>query len=207
MELGYLHNYVQGLCQELEEGGTVARGLMCAIRTELTEYYLRVAQLNSDVSLQLKAIRISSLISHMATTNNVKCREKRKSGILKPISLIQGIDLHIQCHTIYLLYRFFCFSWISLFLVFKLLTFNWCYHKIVERLCFLVKTKFVAEWGLTPVRGGVGLLRTKLASPLHVGARTDVALSDPGWHMQSLCETTWRGCHICCLYLLLSWGP
>lgn len=53
MELGYLHNYVQGLCQELEEGGTVARGLTCAIRTELTEYYLRVAQLNSDVSVSL----------------------------------------------------------------------------------------------------------------------------------------------------------
>lgn len=69
MELGYLHNYVQGLCQELEEGGTVARGLTCAIRTELTEYYLRVAQLNSDVSVQLKPLRTISLTSHLATSN------------------------------------------------------------------------------------------------------------------------------------------
>lgn len=69
MELGYLHNYVQGLCQELEEGGTVARGLTCAIRTELTEYYLRVAQLNSDVSVQLKHLKTISLTSYLATSN------------------------------------------------------------------------------------------------------------------------------------------
>lgn len=52
---------------------------------------------------------------------------------------------------------------------------------MIERIyVFAVKTKFVAECGLTPVRGGVGLLRTKLASPLHVGERANVAFSDPG---------------------------
>ncbi|XP_046668447.1 gamma-tubulin complex component 3 isoform X2 [Homalodisca vitripennis] len=53
MELGYLHNCVQGLCQELEEGGAVARALTCAIRTELTNYYCTVAQLNSDLKQSL----------------------------------------------------------------------------------------------------------------------------------------------------------
>uniref|UniRef100_A0A1B6KZV6 Uncharacterized protein n=1 Tax=Graphocephala atropunctata TaxID=36148 RepID=A0A1B6KZV6_9HEMI len=53
MELGYLHNCVQGLCQELDEGGAVARALTCAIRTELTNYYCTVAQLNSDLKQSL----------------------------------------------------------------------------------------------------------------------------------------------------------
>lgn len=54
MELGYMHNCVQSLSQELEKGGAVARGLTCAIRTQLTDYYRKIAQLNSDVSTMHK---------------------------------------------------------------------------------------------------------------------------------------------------------
>lgn len=49
MELGYLHNRVRSLCDQQGEKGTVAQGLVWAIRSQLSEYYRLVASLHSEL--------------------------------------------------------------------------------------------------------------------------------------------------------------
>lgn len=55
MELGYLHNKVkQHIGSLFTEVGTVAQGLMNAVRRELTQYYQALAVLDSQVTIVVK---------------------------------------------------------------------------------------------------------------------------------------------------------
>lgn len=50
MELGYLHNRIKELCEMQENRGAVAQGLVYAIRSDLTDYYRTIANLQSEVN-------------------------------------------------------------------------------------------------------------------------------------------------------------
>lgn len=55
MELGYLHNKVKQFITTLfTDVGTVAQGLMNAVRRELTQYYEALAVLDHQVSIRTR---------------------------------------------------------------------------------------------------------------------------------------------------------
>lgn len=50
MELGFLHNQIKQFISTLfADAGTVAQGLLTAIRREMSEYYQAIATLDSQV--------------------------------------------------------------------------------------------------------------------------------------------------------------
>lgn len=53
MELGYLHNRIKELCEMQENRGAVAQGLVYAIRSDLTDYYRTIANLQSELQQRL----------------------------------------------------------------------------------------------------------------------------------------------------------